>query len=110
LVLSIKGNDHSIFRSGLEFSVANLGLETIEDLYALERFEACVDLALRLLEVNVLNIGVSLKLVKTTAQLKGTFAAQEALDHVLKSFERGLGVVPELLRDLRLQPELDLNR
>jgi tetratricopeptide (TPR) repeat protein len=98
-----------IFRSELEFSVANLGLETVEDLYALERFEACVDLALRLLEVNVLNIGVSVMLVKATAQLKGAFAAQEALDHVLKSFERGLGVVPELLRDLRLQPGLDLN-
>jgi tetratricopeptide (TPR) repeat protein len=98
-----------IFRSELEFSVANLGLETVEDLYALERFEACVDLALRLLEVNVLNIGVSVMLVKATAQLKGAFAAREALDHVLKSFERGLGVVPELLRDLRLQPGLDLN-
>jgi hypothetical protein len=48
-------------------------------------------------------------LVKATAQLKGAFAAREALDHILKSFERSLGVVPDLLRDLRLQPGLDLN-
>ena len=95
-----------VFRSELEFSVANLGLETVEDLYALERFEACVDLALWLLEVNILNVGVSVMLVKATAHLKGALAARETLDHILKSFERGLGVVPELLQDLRVQPGL----
>jgi hypothetical protein len=62
-----------------------------------------------LLEVNVLNVGVSVMLVKATAQLKGAFTAREVLDRVTKSFERGLGVVPQLLRGLRLQPGLDLN-
>ena len=88
-------------RSDLEFSVTRAGLEALEELFKLARFEACSSLAERLLEVNPLDIGVNVLLVRSVEQLRGALAAREVLAFRWAVFEREVGEVPEDLRSLQ---------
>ncbi len=94
------GNWAQETRSDLEFNLAHVALETLEDLYKLGEFQTCSDLAARLLEINPISVGISILLVKSVMALKGSLHARETLDQVHRTFHRELGEVPEDLKQL----------
>jgi tetratricopeptide (TPR) repeat protein len=89
------------YRMDLEWSVARAGLLALEDLFQLERFEPCIELAERLLEINPMDIGVSVMLVRTVKELSGTLEARSKLDQLSARFVSQIGVVPDPLIELQ---------
>ena len=87
-------------RRDIEWSVARVGLETLERLYQDSKYEVCEQLALRLLEINPLEIGAATLLVRAVLELHGALAAQRELDRWQGHFVRELGEVPDSLRRL----------
>ena len=89
------------YRMDLEWSVARAGLLALEDLFQLERFEPCIELAERLLEINPMDIGVSVLLVRAVKELSGTLEARSKLDQLSARFVSQIGVVPDPLIELQ---------
>ena len=87
-------------RRDLEWSVAKVGLVTLERLFQDGRHEACEPLALRLLEINPFEIEAATLLVRSVLELRGSLAAQRELDRWQGHFTRELGEVPASLRRL----------
>ncbi|MEY4529489.1 MAG: hypothetical protein RLZZ156_210, partial [Deinococcota bacterium] len=83
-------------RFDIEFSLAEVGIEAMTELFTLERFDECLRLAERLALVTSMNLGVHVMLLKATARVHGAIAARERL----------LQVDPLLQNDLRIMPEL----
>jgi hypothetical protein len=96
-------------RADLEFSLARIGLETLEELFKLGELQACTDLAFRLLEINPVSIEVAILLIRAVASLKGVLAAQDAFERVSFGFERGIGEVPEALLEVKLELQRVMN-
>ena len=89
------------FRNDLEWSVASAGLATVENLYKLERYDTCIELAGRLLEINPLDVTLSVFLVQAVRSLKGSLAARQELERLAHIFDTQIGEVPEILNEMR---------
>jgi tetratricopeptide (TPR) repeat protein len=89
------------YRNDLEWSVASAGLATIEDLFKQERFDVCIELATRLLEISPLDVALSIFLVQAVQSLKGTLAARQELERLANVFNTQIGEVPEALNEMR---------
>lgn len=89
------------YRNDLEWSVASAGLATVEDLFKLERYDVCIELATRLLEINPLDVALSTFLVQAVRSLKGTLAAHQELERLANVFRNQIGEVPEVLSEMR---------
>ena len=91
-------------RYDLELELAEIGVETMRDLFGLGRFEECLRLAERLVKVSGLNLGVQLMLLRATARVHGALAARERLLKVDSLLQSDLRAMPELMREL-VMPE-----
>jgi tetratricopeptide (TPR) repeat protein len=89
------------YRNDLEWSVASAGLATVEDMFKLERYDVCIELATRLLEISPLDVALSIFLVQAVRSLKGSLAAHQELERLANVFNTQIGEVPEALSDLR---------
>jgi tetratricopeptide (TPR) repeat protein len=89
------------YRNDLEWSVASAGLATIEDLFKQERYDVCIELATRLLEISPLDVALSIFLVQAVRSLKGTLAARQELERLANVFNTQIGEVPEALNEMR---------
>ncbi len=83
-------------RFELELSITEVGLETLNELFKLERFDECLRLAERLAQIANMSLGIQLLLLKATIRVHGAIAARERL----------LKIDPIIQNDLRTLPEL----
>ncbi len=97
------------YRRDLEWSLTESGLRAVEDLYKLGKHAACLELAERLLEINPLNVGTAVLLVRSVYELHGSLAARSRLDHLAMGFRGQLGEVPEPIEDLGREGWLQAN-
>lgn len=97
------------YRRDLEWSLAETGLRAIEDLYRLGSHAACIRLAERLLEINPLDVGTSVLLVRAEFELHGTLAARSRLDRLATVFRGQIGEVPEPIEHLGREGWLQAN-
>lgn len=93
-------------REDLEWSLARVGLETLETLQRQGDAAACVGLAQRLLQVHPLDVGITSLLVRALHTVRGSLAARQELERASQVFQRELGEVPEPLLALRRDPWL----
>jgi tetratricopeptide (TPR) repeat protein len=89
------------YRNDLEWSVASAGLATVEDMFKLERYDVCIELATRLLEISPLDVSLSIFLVQAVRSLKGSLAARQELERLANVFNTQIGEVPEALSEMR---------
>ena len=97
------------YRHDLEWSLTESGLRAVEDLYKLGKHAACLELAERLLEINPLNIGTAVLLVRSLYELHGSLVARSRLDRLATVFRGHLGEVPEPIEDLGREGWLQAN-
>lgn len=97
------------FRRDLEWKVAEVGLLTVEDLFQAGRFEACVELAERMLQVTPAQEAVAVLLVRAVRELHGVLAARQRLERVSQACLSFLGEVPQGLLDLNSARWLNAN-
>jgi tetratricopeptide (TPR) repeat protein len=82
-------------RLELEHQIALLGLSVLQDLEKREAFEACIELALRLIEVSPVQVEVGLLLVRSMMATRGQGAAREMHTMLCQRFVSKIGEVPE---------------
>jgi tetratricopeptide (TPR) repeat protein len=82
-------------RLELEHQIAMLGLSVLQDLEKREAFEACIELALRLIEVSPVQVEVGLLLVRSIMATQGQGAARETHAMLCQRFVAKIGEVPE---------------
>ena len=82
-------------RLELEHQIAMLGLSVLQDLEKREAFEACIELALRLIEVSPVQVEVGLLLVRSMMATRGQGAARETHAMLCQRFVAKIGEVPE---------------
>jgi tetratricopeptide (TPR) repeat protein len=99
----------SEYRRDLEWRVVSSGLRTVEDLFARNRFEACVDLAERLLELTPTNEGLAVMLVRSLRELHGVLVARARLEGLKQAFSLQVGEVPAALVELDRQAWMTAN-
>jgi DNA-binding SARP family transcriptional activator len=96
-------------RFKLEFDLAELGIEAMKELFALERYEECLRLAERLAEIATLNLGVQLMLLKATSRVHGRVAARARLERVDPLIRADLRGLPEVKLELQAPEPEQLN-
>jgi tetratricopeptide (TPR) repeat protein len=84
-------------RGEIEWSVCKSGLGVLEDLFQLGKFDLCEKLAERLLEIEPLDVGISLLLLECVKSLRGMTAARQSLAHIQTVFQNQIGEVPEAI-------------
>ena len=82
-------------RLELEHQIAMLGLSVLQDLEKREAFEACIELALRLIEVSPVQVEVGLLFVRSMMATRGQGAARETHAMLCQRFVAKIGEVPE---------------
>jgi tetratricopeptide (TPR) repeat protein len=95
-------------RSTIEFEISTLGAEAVENLYQLGRYETCVELASKLLEVNRLAVAVWQVLVAATRAWKGPVAGAEALEYARRILMSELGDA-SALADVQVEARAEFN-
>jgi tetratricopeptide (TPR) repeat protein len=98
-----------IVRRDLEYTISTLGRGALEDLFKLGRFEACVDLAHKLLEVNRLDVSIWVLLIQATMEWQGMLAGRQALELAARTFTAEVGEVPPPIADLQRRQGANLN-
>ncbi len=96
-------------RLELEFAVSDAGVEALEDLLALERYDDCMALADRLLEVSPYNLNVCTVLIKAVARAKGVVAARTRLERIDPMIRDDLARLDEIIAELRGADTSSLN-
>ena len=91
-------------RDELAWRVLGVGLERVRTHFEAGRFEACLTLIRRLLEIDPFEESLSEYLVQATHALEGEVAARRTLSRVCQHLEGELGAVPPNL--VRLQARL----
>jgi DNA-binding SARP family transcriptional activator len=99
----------SAYRCDLEWRVVSSGLRTVEDLFARNRFEACADLAERLLELIPTSEGLAVMLVRSLRELHGVLLARERLEGLKRAFSLQVGEIPVALLELERQAWMTAN-
>jgi tetratricopeptide (TPR) repeat protein len=99
----------SEYRRDLEWRVVSSGLRSVEDLFARNRFEACAELAERLLELTPTNEGLAIMLIRSLRELHGVLMARERLEGLKQAFASQLGEVPAALLELSQQASMTSN-
>lgn len=97
------------YRRDLEWSLTEAGLRAVEDLYRIGNHAACLRLAERLLEINPLDVGTAVLLVRSVYELHGSLAARSRLDRLAMGFRGQLGEVPEPIEHLGREGWLQVN-
>lgn len=98
-----------IVRRDIEYTISTLGRGALEDLFKLGRFEACVDLAHKLLEVNRLDVSIWVLLIQATMEWQGMLAGRQALELATRTFTAEVGEVPPPIADLQRGQGANLN-
>jgi tetratricopeptide (TPR) repeat protein/DNA-binding SARP family transcriptional activator len=78
----------------LVWSLVKLGLEVIEELYVQGRYDRCLSLAGRLLEIDPYDEVVNEWLVKAAQASEGEHSARRLAARLARRFKRELGIVP----------------
>jgi tetratricopeptide (TPR) repeat protein len=81
-------------RERLEWAIINTALRVLETHTAAARFERCVQIAERVLEIAPTDIAISLCLLRATLAAHGDLAARQLLDRLQHRFMAELGEVP----------------
>jgi DNA-binding SARP family transcriptional activator len=85
------------FRMTLEWEVSMTGRAVVEDLFARERWDACIALARGLFEINTSDAAMAVLLVRATAFRDGHGAAWQEFGVLSERLRHALGEVPEVL-------------
>jgi DNA-binding SARP family transcriptional activator len=85
------------FRISLEWEVSMTGRAVVEDLFARERWDACIALARGLFEINSSDAAMAVLLVRATAFRDGHSAAWQEFGVLSERLRHALGEVPEVL-------------
>jgi tetratricopeptide (TPR) repeat protein len=96
-------------RLELESALARVGLRVLIELEHARRYEECIGLAERLLEVHPLDVSVAVVLVRCTLKIFGVLEAQQALDRIKSKFMSLIGDVPEELLTTSYQTPAQIN-
>jgi tetratricopeptide (TPR) repeat protein len=96
-------------RLELESALARVGLRVLIKLEHARRYQECIGLAERLLEVHPLDVSVAVVLVRCTLKMFGVLEAQQALDRIKSRFISLIGDVPEELLTTSYQTPTQIN-
>jgi tetratricopeptide (TPR) repeat protein len=96
-------------RLELEGALARVGLRVLIELEHARRYQECIGLAERLLEVHPLDVSVAVVLVRCTLKMFGVLEAQQALDRIKSKFMSLIGDVPEELLTTSYQTPTQIN-
>ena len=88
-------------RGTLEAGILRDGLRVLEDLQSQGSHRVCLSLARGLLEIDPLDVGVLLAVLRSMAALEGVEAAQHELNRVRDLFKNDSRKWPVLLAGLR---------
>jgi tetratricopeptide (TPR) repeat protein len=97
------------YRRDLEWRMASCGLQVLEDLFALNRFEACAELAEHLFELTPTNERVAVLLVRSLQELHGFSVGQKRLEGLKQAFASQVGNIPGALLELNQHAQLIAN-